>query len=205
MDFRSDGPEDAAITLLLAHGAGAGMDSEFLCLVATGLAGHGVRTIRFEFPYMQARRSGVRKGPDPAPRLLQCFRDVVAHWRDRGPLALGGKSMGGRIATMVADELQARAVVVFGYPFHPPDQPGRLRTAHLAELRTPTLILQGERDAFGTRDEVNGYRLSPRIRVDWIADGDHSLAPRKSSGRTEDQNVSEAIAAAAAFLLAHAR
>jgi predicted alpha/beta-hydrolase family hydrolase len=203
VDFLSDGPEDAAITLLLAHGAGAGMDSEFLRDVAQGLAGHGVRTIRFEFPYMQARRSGVRKGPDPAPRLLQCFREVAANWR-RGPLALGGKSMGGRMATMVADELQARAVVVFGYPFHPPDQPARLRTAHLAELRTPTLILQGERDEFGTRDEVDGYRLSPQVRVDWIADGDHSLAPRKSSGRTAEQNVTGAIAAAGAFLLAHA-
>jgi hypothetical protein len=137
--------------------------------------------------------------------LLQCFRDAAAHWQDGRPLALGGKSLGGRMATMLADEIGAAAVVVFGYPFHPPDQPTRLRTAHLAELRTPTLILQGERDPFGTRAEVGGYRLSPAVRIHWLPDGDHSLEPRKASGRTAAANHAEAIAAAAEFLRAHAR
>ncbi|HET6198366.1 MAG TPA: alpha/beta family hydrolase [Acetobacteraceae bacterium] len=205
MDFRALGPDAAAITLLLAHGAGAGMDSRFLADVAAGLAAEGVRTVRFEFPYMQARSAGLRKPPDPAPRLLQCFRDAAAHWQDGRPLALGGKSLGGRMATMLADEIGAAAVVVFGYPFHPPDQPTRLRTAHLAELRTPTLILQGERDPFGTRAEVGGYRLSPAVRIHWLPDGDHSLEPRKASGRTAAANHAEAIAAAAEFLRAHAR
>ena len=107
--------------------------------------------------------------------------------------------MGGRTATMLADAVQARGVVVFGYPFHPPKKPLQLRTAHLAELRTPTLILQGERDEFGTRDEVAGYALSPNIEVDWFVDGDHSLAPRRKSGFTPEQHLERAIARAAAF------
>src|SRR5690242_13114135 len=113
MEFRVDGSETAAVTLLLAHGAGAGMDSPFLAEVAAGLAAHGVRTVRFEFPYMQARRHGRRPPPDPAPKLLQCFREAASAWREGGALALGGKSLGGRMATMVADELAAKAVVVF--------------------------------------------------------------------------------------------
>jgi predicted alpha/beta-hydrolase family hydrolase len=104
------------------------------------------------------------------------------------------------MATMLADELGVRGVVVFGYPFHPPAQPARLRTAHLQALRTPCLCLQGERDPFGTRDEVAGFRLSPAVAIHWLPDGDHSLAPRKASGRTAAQNLDEAIAAAAAFV-----
>ncbi len=108
-------------------------------------------------------------------------------------LLIGGKSMGGRIASLVADECNVRGLVCLGYPFHPPGRPERLRTAHLRDLKTPTLILQGERDAFGRPDEVSEYDLSSKIRVHWIADGDHSLKPRKSSGRTQEQNLSEVV------------
>lgn len=194
-----DGPDPAPATVVLAHGAGAGMEHPFLQTVAEGLAATGVAVVRFEFPYQHAARSGTRRGPDPMPVLQASMRAVVAA-NARPPFVLAGKSMGGRVATMLADELGAAGVVVFGYPFHPPKEPQRLRTAHLATLRTPTLILQGERDPFGTRDEVASYTLAPTITVTWLPDGDHSLAPRKKSGFTAAQHLDNAIAAAAAFV-----
>lgn len=202
MDLLFDGRADAPLTVLLAHSAGAGMESPFLAAVAAGLATTGLRVLRFEFPYMAARRSGRRPGPDRLPVLLQHFRAVRASLPADTRVALAGKSMGGRIATMVADELGARAVVVFGYPFHPPGRPQQLRIAHLATLRTPCLILQGERDPFGTGAEVATMPLGAAVRVRWLPDGDHSLRPRARSGRTEAQNLQAAITAAAAFLQA---
>jgi predicted alpha/beta-hydrolase family hydrolase len=198
IDFRFDGPPDAATRIALAHGAGAPMDDPFLATIAAGLAARGMRVARFEFPYMAARRAtGARKGPDRLPILLETWRAAAAAL---GPaLVVGGKSMGGRIASMIADEVGARGLVCLGYPFHPPRKPEQLRTAHLAALRTPTLILQGERDPFGTPDEVAGYALSPQIRVEWIPDGDHSLVPRKASGRTRAENLAAAVEAIAAF------
>jgi len=199
-----NGPPDARVTVVLAHGAGAGMEHPFLAAVADGLAAAGLLVVRFEFPYQHEARGGKRRGPDPMPVLQATMRDVV---RDnaRNAVVLAGKSMGGRVATMIADELAAAGVVVFGYPFHPPKQPQRLRTAHLANLQTRTLILQGERDPFGTRDEVATYELSPRIEVVWLPDGDHSLAPRKSSGFTTAGHLQTAIERAAAFARLAAR
>lgn len=195
-----DGPAGAGAVLVLAHGAGAPMDSPFMETVAQGLAAAGIRVVRFEFPYMAARRQGVRRGPDRPDVLLATWRAVVAALGGGARLAIGGKSMGGRMASLLADELGARGLVCLGYPFHPPGQPQRLRTAHLADLRTPTLIVQGTRDPLGTPEEVASYTLSPAIRIEWIADGDHSLAPRRSSGRTPEQNLDAAIAAAATFV-----
>jgi hypothetical protein len=184
-------------TFLLAHGAGGPMHSPFLRAVAEGLAEAGIRVVRFEFPYMRARR----RTPDPAAVLLDAWRAVIERLGGGPRLVLGGKSLGGRMATMIADEVRARGVVCFGYPFHPPGKPSQLRTAHLAALETPTLILQGERDPFGTREEVVGYALSPRIRVEWIPGGDHSFKPLRSSGRSEPQNLALAISLAADFIL----
>lgn len=189
-----DGPADAVGTVVLAHGAGAGMTHPFLANVASGLATAGHRVVRFDFPY----RTAGKRVPDRMPVLQQTLRTVVAE-HARGPVVLMGKSMGGRVATMVADALGARGVVVFGYPFHPPGKPLQLRTAHLADLRTPTLILQGERDEFGTRDEVASYALAPAVAVEWFVDGDHSLVPRQRSGCTASQHLQAAIALAAAF------
>ena len=193
-----DGPADARATIVLAHGAGAGMEHPFLQAVAVGLAAHDFAVVRFEFPYQHAARTDPRRGPDPMPVLQSAMRDVVAEHAGKCFL-LAGKSMGGRVATMLADELGARGVVVFGYPFHPPRRPRQLRTAHLANLRTPTLIVQGERDPFGTRDDVAGYTLSAAIELCWLADGDHSLTPRKKSGFTAEQHLASAIGHAAAF------
>lgn len=193
-----DGPTDARATVVLAHGAGAGMEHAFLAMVAAGLADTGLAVVRFEFPYQQAARGGVRRGPDRLPVLQATMREIVRE-HARAPFVLAGKSMGGRVATTLADELGAAGAVVFGYPFHPPKQPTRLRTEHLRTLRTPTLILQGERDPFGTREQVAGYELAPGITIEWFADGDHSLAPRVRSGHTADSHLRAAIAHAARF------
>lgn len=194
-----DGPADARVHLLLAHGAGTPMDSPFMEACATGLAAAGVRVTRFEFPYMAARReTGTKRPPDREAVLLDTWRRVVRD-SDR-PVAIGGKSMGGRMASMVADEVGAAALVCLGYPFHAPGRPGAPRVQHLLGLRTPALIVQGTRDPFGRPGEVAGYGLPVGIRVHWLEDGDHDLRPRKASGRTVSQNWEEAIAAVASFL-----
>lgn len=200
-----DGPPDATLTLALAHGAGAPMDHPSLAAIAQGVAAAGIRVARFEFPYMRARRAdGRRRAPDAPPRLLATWRAVIEllapEPATRSRLAIGGRSMGGRIASMLADEAGVAALICLGYPFHPTGRPERLRTAHLEELRTPMLIVQGERDPMGRSDEVARYRLSPAIELHWLADGDHSFRPRRAPGRTEAQNLGEATAAVVDFL-----
>jgi uncharacterized protein len=179
-EFLFDGPEDAAHTLVLAHGAGGGMRSPFMATVAREVSAAGIRVVRFEFDYMAARK----KRPEPTAVLLDKWRSVVNELGGGHGLAIGGKSLGGRMASMVADELSVRALVCLGYPFHPPGQPDKLRTAHLASLRTRTLIVQGTRDAFGTRSEVESYALSPAIHVEWIEGGDHSFRNREHVAKT---------------------
>jgi predicted alpha/beta-hydrolase family hydrolase len=202
-----DGPATATMTVALAHGAGAPMDSPFMESVTHGLADRGLRVARFEFPYMaKRRREGTKKPPDRAPVLLETWRAVIGRL-DRERLVVGGKSMGGRIASVIAATLEdegapVAGVACLGYPFHPPGKPERLRTEHLETIRTPTLILQGERDPFGKRDEVEGYALSNAVRLHWLPDGDHGFKPRKASGRSEAENIAEAVAALADFAAA---
>ncbi len=199
-EFLFDGPE-AAPTVVLAHGAGGPMDSPFLNDFARGLGARGLRVARFEFPYMRARRETGRGGaPDREPALREAWRAATEHLGGGPALVIGGKSLGGRIASLVADEVGARGLLCLGYPFHPPGQPERLRTRHLGDLTTPALILQGTRDPFGTPDDVAGYALSPSIRVAWIEDGDHSWKPRVRSGRTLAQNLEEGIELTADFV-----
>lgn len=197
-----DGPDGAATTLVLAHGAGAPMNTPWMNAVARGVASDDVRVARFEFPYMRARAETGRRGgaPDREPVLRDAWKEVIGKLGGAGRLVIGGKSMGGRIASLVADEVGARGLVCLGYPFHPPGRPDKLRTQHLETLKTPTLVVQGTRDAFGTPDDVAGYALSPNIRVHWIADGDHSFKPRASSGRTDAGNLAEAVAVVREFL-----
>jgi predicted alpha/beta-hydrolase family hydrolase len=200
-NFLIDGPAEAALTIVLAHGAGAPMDSPFMAGFAEGLAKVGYRAARFEFPYMQKRREdGKRRPPDRATALLSHYRKVIVALGGPERLVIGGKSMGGRMASMVADELGVAGLVCLGYPFHPPGKPERPRTEHLAALRTPTLIVQGVRDSLGNQDDVDGYLLSKAISLTWLEDGDHSFKPRRASGRTEAQNLAEGVAAVAAFL-----
>ena len=201
-EFLFDGPPDAPLTVVLAHGAGAPMNTPFLNSMARGLAAGGYRVARFEFPYMRQRRETGRKGgaPDREPILRNSWKEAVEKLGGGGRLVVGGKSMGGRIASMVADEVGARGLVCLGYPFHPPGRPEKLRTKHLETLATPALIVQGTRDQFGTAEDVLGYRLSPAIRLVWLEDGDHSWKPRASSGRTEGENMTDAVAAIRDFL-----
>ena len=196
-----DGAVEARLTLVLAHGAGASMDHPFMNTVAEGVAGKQIRVARFEFPYMAARRGGGKsRAPDREPVLIETWRDVIAQLGAPERLVIGGKSMGGRIASMIADEAGVAGLVCLGYPFHPPGAPNRLRTQHLEKLRTPTLIIQGTRDSFGLPEEVAKYKLSSKIRLVWIADGDHSFKPRARSGRTVEQNLREVIEQIDAFL-----
>ena len=196
-----DGPESAAVTVVLAHGAGAPMDSPFMEILAQGLVRNGLRAARFEFSYMKRRRSGGRAGPPDPPRVLQDrWESVIESLGHPEKLVIGGKSLGGRIASMVADRSGVAGLVCLGYPFHPPGRPEKLRTAHLADLRTPALILQGARDPFGTPDEIRTYGLSSSIRVEFLEDGDHSFKPRVRSGRTLEQNLGEAIEAIVGFV-----
>ena len=202
-EFQFNGPENAPLTLALAHGAGSFMDSEFMDAFAEGMVvqGHGrLRVARFEFPYMVARREdGRRRPPNPESVLLETWRRAIAALGAER-LAIGGKSLGGRMASMVADECGVRALVCLGYPFHPQGNTEKLRVAHLATLRTPTLIVQGTRDPFGTEEEVSRYLLSSSIALHWIDDGDHNLAPRKSTGRGVGRTWAEAISAIGDFL-----
>ena len=175
------------------------MDSEFMGAIAKGLGNKGFQVVRFEFPYMARRRiTGKKAGPDRAPVLQKRWKEVI-HQLDDRPLIIGGKSMGGRIASMVADEMSVAGLVCLGFPFHPPGKPEKLRTEHLAELQTPCLICQGERDPFGKPEEVSRYVLSDVINLVWIGDGDHSFKPRKRSGWNEAQNIELAIVAITDF------
>lgn len=194
------GPENAEWTFVFAHGAGKGMDSAFMDAVSNRLAARGIRTVRFEFPYMAARRrGGVRKPPDRQEKLLGAFRSVLSAIRsaEAGKIAIGGKSMGGRMASILASESPGicDAVICLGYPFHPPGKPEKTRTDHLFRLDVPCLICQGTRDPFGNPDDVEGYNLPGNIRIQWIDDGDHDLKPRKSSGFTHDANLDAAVLA----------
>ena len=200
-EFLFDGPKGAARTVALAHGAGAPMDSPFMVAFAEGLAGRGHRVARFEFPYMAGRREGRRRGPD-SPGVLRETWLAAIETLGAQRLVIGGKSMGGRIASMVADEAEVCGLLCLGYPFHPPGRPEKLRTKHLAALSTPTLIVQGTRDSLGNQAEVAGYALSAAIAVHWMEDGDHNFKPRKASGRTGAQNWEAGIEAAARFIAA---
>jgi hypothetical protein len=195
-----NGSEGAEYTIVLAHGAGAPMDSPFMDAIADALAQAGLRVARFEFPYMAKRRvDGKKRGPDRAPVLVAFYGEVVRQLGGPENLIIGGKSMGGRIASMVADDLGVAGLVCLGYPFHPPGKPQNLRTEHLKSLKTPALICHGTRDPFGSPDEIAGYGLSEQIGLHWVADGNHDFAARKKSGHTQEGNIAEAAAAIAAF------
>ena len=205
IDFVLDGPAKAQFSVILAHGAGTPMDSPFMIKYAEGIAARGIRVARFEFPYMTRRREdGRRRPPDRAPVLIKSWRAAVEQMArtglSRDSLFIGGKSLGGRTASMIADEAGVAGLVCLGYPFHPPGKPERTRVDHLQFLGTPTLIVQGERDPLGTFEDVKGYTLSPAIRLHWLTDGDHNFKPRKASGRTEQQNWEEGITAVVGFI-----
>jgi predicted alpha/beta-hydrolase family hydrolase len=202
------GPADGTARLILAHGAGAPMTSPFMETCARLLAERGIAVTRFEFGYMAARRTGGRRRPPPKagllmPEYLAVVEAVAGAITPGQKIIIGGKSMGGRVASLVAVDLtragRIKGVVCLGYPFHPLNKPAELRTAHLATLSCPTLIVQGERDPFGGRAEVEGFTLSTAIRFHWAADGDHDLGPRGGLGHTRRGNLEAAANAVADF------
>lgn len=207
-DLLIDRPKQPRARFLFAHGAGAPMDSDFMQAFATGLCARGIEVLRFEFPYMaERRRGGSKRPPNPMPQLLDCFREQIESATGRGdglPLAIGGKSMGGRAASLLAqayfDSGDVAGLVCLGYPFHPRGKPDRLRTEHLLHLNCPALIVQGSRDPLGSADEVADYGLPDSIRIEWLEDGDHDFRPRRASGFTREQHWQAAVDVVAGFL-----
>ena len=211
IELLRSGPADAPAVLLLAHGAGAPMTSAFLEGFAKLLAERDLAVVRFEFGYMAARRTAGKRRPPPKAELLSP-EYVAAVDAARGTLRagqrlfIGGKSMGGRVASLVADQLvdagQVAGLICLGYPFHPPRKPEALRTAHLLHMRAPVLIVQGENDPFGSRPEVDAFGLPTHFRLHWAAGGDHDLKPRAGLGFTRAGNLEGAADAVASFMRA---
>ncbi len=198
--FLFDGPEDAAVTVVLAHGAGVPMDAPFMNSFAKGIAKGGFRVARFEFPYMQRQRAeGKRFPPSPAPILVERYLAVVGALGGGSRLVIGGKSLGGRIATLIANQVEAKGVICLGYPFHPPEKPENVRIEYLKNITAPTLILQGGEDPFGLPDEVAEYGLPENVKVTWLEGGDHHLAMADGSDADNEQNWAEGAEAIAEF------
>ena len=197
MEFLLNGNEKGRTTILLAHGSGAPMDTPWMNMVAEGLADQGFRVARFEFSYMAARRTGGSKRPPAkadtyAPEFLSAIDALSCD----GPLIIGGKSMGGRVASLIAQDLydagQINGLLCLGFPFHPPKKPDNRRGENLVQITCPTLICQGTRDPFGTRGEVETYALSDAVTLHWLEDGDHDLKPRKRvTGKTLEDHLAK--------------
>ncbi len=210
MSLIETGPASGAPLVVLAHGAGAPMTSPFMEQMAVLLAERGIGVVRFEFGYMAARRNTGKRRPPPKAEFLvdeyvAIIRQIAAGVGAGRRVLIGGKSMGGRVASLLADRMYTDGLVAglvcLGYPFHPPGMPEKLRTAHLIDLACPALVVQGERDPFGGRAEVEAMHLSPRIEVVWVPDGDHDLGPRGASGHTRAGNLALAADAVARFAL----
>lgn len=203
--------------LLFAHGAGAGQQSPFMRQFVTSLAGRGIQILCIDFPYMQQiQETGKRRPPPPIAQTLGQFAEWYAllDCLFEGPLWIGGKSMGGRVATLFASKQLAReqphsnsvpGVVVAGYPFHPTKAPTKLRLDHWPFIQCPLLVIQGERDPFGTQEEVAGYTLPANAQLAWIKDGDHDFKPRRVSGLTQTVLIDEATQVAASFVRVHSQ
>ncbi|KAA1163674.1 alpha/beta hydrolase [Pseudoalteromonas fuliginea] len=195
--------QPAIAQFIFAHGAGAGSDSDFMQHVAKLISEQGVDVGLFDFEYMQiAKQTNKRRPPERAPKLLSYYEQILSHTQPNVPLFIGGKSMGGRMASMLActTEQPVLGVLAFGYPFHPPGKPEKLRTDHFADIVCPFLVLQGERDTFGTRQELATMAMPKQPQYIWLTDGDHSLKPRKKSDMTELQNRETAALEAVEFI-----
>ena len=200
-----------APTLALTHGAGASSTHPNTARLAELIAERGVRVARFDFPYMRRALAAGRRPwpPDSDEVLAASWLQVIQQLSEQGvpthQLFFGGRSMGGRVASYLADSVEPAGLVCVSYPFHAPRDPSRAMTVHLQLLNTPTLIVQGERDEYGSLTEVAEYDLSPLIQLCWIGDGDHGLRPRKRSGRTQEDNLIDAADAIAAFIQEQSR
>lgn len=197
MNLVFDGPDNGPL-FVFAHGAGAPLTSDFMQQVSAGLAKQGIRVLRFNFNYMQQRLdTGSRRPPERADKLIAQFQNVISSLN--APMVIGGKSMGGRMASLVAAEggadlsKQVKGVACLGYPFHPQGKPEKLRIEHLADISQPLFIMQGERDKLGNKLEVASYSLPDSMQWLWLEDGDHDLKPRVKSGFTHQQHIQSVI------------
>lgn len=192
------------IQWLFAHGAGAPMDSDFMNVVAEGVAAAGITVKRFEFPYMDERRkTGKKRPPNRVTELLEHFMNAIEQTGGMSQCVIGGKSMGGRMASLLAAENRndVLGVVCLGYPFHPVGKLEKTRIDHFPDMMVPHCIVQGTRDALGTRDQVESYGLPKSLGVHWLEDGDHDLKPRKKSGLTHEEHIASAIEKVVTFIL----
>lgn len=203
------GPLSRINHLILAHGAGAPMTSPFLTTISELLNKHEITVHRFEFPYMREQRlSGGRRPPPRVEALIENYLRAIHTCINKLPSAarlfIGGKSMGGRVATLVAAlpeiKKNIEGLVLLGYPFHPPKKPKSLRTEALRDCEMVTLIVQGTRDPFGTQQEVLGYRLPKSVKLLWIEGGNHDLKPPASSKHSHQDALHETAYAIAAFV-----
>jgi predicted alpha/beta-hydrolase family hydrolase len=197
MSYLAEGRAEAVI--VLAHGAGAGHRHPFMVATARGLAARRISVVTFDFPYMRERRHV----PDKAPVLETSFREVIdatRQWCGAKDVFIGGKSMGGRIATHLgAQGLEGLlGIVALGYPLHPPGRPDKPRTEHLPSIRVPVLIVQGERDSFGTPEELKPViaMMKAKVMLHVVAGGDHSLAVR---GKKKDEAFQDVLDVVASF------
>ncbi len=212
MELLINGPNEGPV-YILAHGAGADMNSDFLTQVAEGLALKGIRVVRFNFPYMiKSAHDGKRRPPDRAPKLLAAYQDVIEKIMQQTskPLVIGGKSMGGRIATMLTEQLSLGendilGTACIGFPFHAPKKESKDRLDYLVHITKPVLIFQGTRDVMGNKEEVTEYqklkRIDCAIKIYWLEDGDHDLKPRKASGFNHQQHINNTIEQLAEYVL----
>lgn len=204
------GSSDRGPVLILAHGAGAPADSPFMVRLAESLALQGVTTLRFEFPYMARRREdGKKRPPDRQPRLLERYERVIAEVMagplSERPLFIGGKSMGGRMASLLAADARLKGrfkgALCFGYPFHPPGKMDRWRIDHFPQFWCPTLIVQGTRDPFGKPVEVTERVASfAGLELVWLEGGNHDFQPLARQPQSQEDLIQQAAGAAACFM-----
>lgn len=201
IEFLFDGPEGADVTVVLAHGAGMPMDAPFMKVFADGIAKGGHRVARFEFPYMQRQRAKRKRvPPNNAAVLIERYLAVAGALGGGSRLVIGGKSLGGRIATLIANQIGAKGVVCLGYPFHPPDKPESSRIEYLQNIAAPTLILQGAEDPYGAPDEVASYGLPENVIITWLDGGDHHLTTNGKDGASDKENWAEGASAISQFV-----
>ncbi|WNC67210.1 hypothetical protein RI845_11850 [Thalassotalea nanhaiensis] len=193
--------DGAVATLIFAHGAGANMDSAFMTEFTQLLNEREINVIRFNFPYMQQRLiDGKRRPPGKMDVLKESYIERIKQYSAELPLFIGGKSMGSRVAAMVAGEEKVNGVVCIGYPFHPQKKPEKLRLEPLQEADKPVVIVQGDRDPLGNKADILDYDLANNITVHFVEDGDHDLKPRVKSGFTHFQHKITAANVIKAFI-----
>lgn len=219
--IKVDRPEASAFevapkaVVFLAHGAGADMEHHFMTEVVGLLVKQNIEVVRFNFPFMEKRKlDGKRRPPDRMPKLLLHYLAVLEKHVSERPLFLAGKSMGGRVAAtlMSSDESNTEnahvaqirdsvsGVICLGYPFHPPKKLDKLRLEPLQKAVLPVKVIQGDRDALGSHDDIQGYDLSSLCELTYLPDGDHDLKPRVKSGFTHAEHIQTAVNEMVSFI-----